>query len=211
MVTTIRHARIVRIVEDVAARDYISRREIVVNARGVIVLFAEHARGRVDEVVRALRSVGQRHELQEGLNLRAERAFRYDVIDDADIERVFQHNRFALTVYQLAEIAVAHLGRRHNAQAGRVGTDLPSTLPVEEEERLAGAVVKPWHAHRPAYIRAELIAIQARGLLALFADRVVGLGQRIVAIELPQRRVQFIAAPPGDDIDLPAGRAAVLG
>src|SRR5262245_59098368 len=176
------------VVKDVTPRNRIARRKVVVNARRVVVLLAQSADRRVDEVVDHARTVGQRREFQEGLNLRAERARRNDVIDDADIERIAQHDRRIHAVdlaRQVAEIAVAKLGGRHGLDGGGDGADLPPALPVEEEERLVGAVVKPWHAHRPADIRAELIAVQARGLLALFADRVVGLRQRIVAIELP--------------------------
>src|SRR5262245_35179847 len=176
------------IVEDVTPRNRIARRKVLVNAGRVVVLLAQGADRRVDEVVGQARTVGERREFQEGLNLRAERARRNDVVDDADIERISQHDRRIYAVdlaRQVAEVAVTKLGGRHGLDAGGDGADLPATLPIEEEERLVGAIVKPRHAHRPADIRAELIAVQAWRLLALFTNRVVGLRQRVVAIELP--------------------------
>src|SRR5215475_15792948 len=176
------------VVEDVTSRNRIARRKVVIDARRVVVLPAQGADRRVDEVVGHARTVGQRREFQEGLDLRAERARRNNVVDDADIERIAQHDRRIHAVdlaRQVAEIAVAKLGGRHGLDGSGDGADLPPALPVEEEEGLVGAVVKPWYAHRPAYIRAELIAVQAWRLLALFTNRVVGLRQRVVAIELP--------------------------
>src|SRR5262245_10570089 len=176
------------VVEDVTPRNRIARRTVVANARRVVVLLAQGADRSVDEVVDHARTVWRRSEFQEGLNLRAERARRNDVVDDADIERIAQHDRRIHAVdlaRQVAEVAVTKLGGRHGLDAGGDGADLPATLPIEEEERLVGAIVKPRHAHRPADIRAELIAVQAWRLLALFTNRVVGLRQRVVAIELP--------------------------
>ena len=46
---------------------------------------------------------------------------------------------------------------------------------------------------------------------ALAGDGVVGLRERVVAVELPQRAVKLIAAALGDHVDLAAGRAAGLG
>ena len=55
-----------------------------------------------------------------------------------------------------------------------------------------------------AKIGAELVAVQTRRRYARVRNRVVGLGQVVVAVELPKRAVQIVGSRLDDDVHVSA-------
>src|ERR1044071_7320163 len=75
--------------------------------------------------------------------LLAQRRFGQDVADDADVERIFEHDGLpGARVHESAEIAAAHRLRRDNPESARRALRGVTGLPVEEEKRFVRALVQ---------------------------------------------------------------------
>src|SRR5258706_100736 len=95
-------------------------------------------------------------------------------------------------VLQAAEVAVALLQRGHNFVNRRSALRRVARFPIEEKECLVFSVIELRDHNRSADVGAKLIAIQAWRGHALPRYGVVTLSKLVVAVKLPQRKMQMI-------------------